>query len=90
MMKYIFSGCEIQKENAFFVVDTYETSNVGRKKISIYEAPFSLTRFRQKFCIGRYDLKTFESFPCPHRKNLSDDVKGNICMDLGLLLSRHC
>lgn len=81
MNKYIFSGYEIQKENAFFVFDSYESENVERTKISIYETPFSITRFKQKFCIGRYDLKTFESFPCPHRKILSDDVKGNTCIE---------
>jgi hypothetical protein len=81
MKKYIFSGYEIQKENSFFVFDSYETANVDRDKISIFETPFTITRFKQRFCIGRYDLKTFESFACPHRKNLSDDVKGNICMD---------
>lgn len=81
MKKYIFSGYEIQKENSFFVVDSFETANVERTKISIYKTPFSITRFKERFCIGRYDLKTFESFACPHRKNLSDNVKGNICMD---------
>lgn len=76
----IFSGTGFNETGPFFIIDEIIDRTVKRLEYNIIGARFTITPQTAKYCIGRYDLKTFESFPCPHMTSLTNK-KENICYE---------
>jgi Protein of unknown function (DUF2797) len=75
----ILSGYGFEEQQPYFVVDVLEKNKTVRKKIKIIGNNFTIQSLLPRYCVGRYDLLTFDSFPCPNAQLLS--AKENICYD---------
>lgn len=78
--KIILSGFGFEKEAPFISYDVYIGRSWERRKKYILNEIFTISQAKSRYCIGRYDLRTFESFPCPHQTEITDR-KENICLD---------
>jgi len=77
--KYIFSGINFKEKKPHFILDTRnENEEPTREFFPIMSKELTITRFKNKYCIGRYDLSTLESFACPNEKKVDQNP---VCSD---------
>lgn len=76
----ILSGFGFDQTGPYFVIDEVIAHNTNRYRSYIIDHNFSIKPQADKFCIGRYDLRNFDSFPCPNRALLTGK-KENVCYD---------
>lgn len=76
----VLSGYGFNADSPYFVIDEIDGKQVTRDHVSIIGRDFTIKPLLSKFCIGRYDLGTFDSFPCPQISSMTNK-KGNICYD---------
>lgn len=77
--KYILAGYGFDNITPYLLLDSFFNGKSKRLKFSFQDQLFSLIRFKGRYCIGRYDLKTFDSSPCPEKAALSE--KNNTCIN---------
>ncbi len=82
--KYILSGYGFNETSPYLLLDSVPDNNSGRLKFNFQGQVFSLERFKRRYCIGRYNIETFESSPCPQKAILSE--KSNTCIDCFLAI----
>ncbi|ETR72123.1 MAG: hypothetical protein OMM_01947 [Candidatus Magnetoglobus multicellularis str. Araruama] len=74
---YVLAGYGFDNMNPYFLLDSISEDISERFKFSIQDQVFSLIRLKKRYCIGRYNIETFESTPCPDKATLSE--KNNTC-----------
>lgn len=77
--KHLFAGHSFDEQGVRFILDDISQQNTKRKKIKIINKTITITRYEKRYCIGRYELLSFKSLPCPHKEELTG--KNNICSD---------
>jgi hypothetical protein len=50
-----------------------------RERFPVVGTAFTLRRMKRRFCVGRYDLATFETSACPDLASLDEDAKKIRC-----------
>ena len=68
--KYILQGTDFSQNEPQLVLDAIPPNRTKRIRFSVWDQNFTLTRYRRKFCIGRYSLDTFEDWPCPNQSEV--------------------
>ncbi|WP_158795502.1 DUF2797 domain-containing protein [Pedobacter sp. L105] len=76
----VLSGYGFNSGSPYFVIDEIDGTLVNRYHLNIIGHTFTIKPLPAKFCIGRYDLRTFDSFPCPHVNSMTNKKEG-ICYD---------
>lgn len=76
-VKLLFIGFSFDKNGPYFVLEDILTRE--RYKMHVVSKTFTLEKTEQRFCIGTYELTTFQSAPCEKRIKLSCKDKGNQC-----------
>ncbi|SEA23498.1 DUF2797 domain-containing protein [Pedobacter hartonius] len=76
----ILSGYGFNSAGPHFIIDEINGKLVKRNHVNIIGHTFTIKPSSLKFCIGRYDLRTSDSFPCPH-VNPMTNKKESICYD---------
>ncbi len=81
MRELIFSGIEYRDNIGYLLLDTLDEDEPSRIRLEAKNTSFFLSQWKDRYCIGRYDLETLKSWPCPHQTTLGDHIKGNLCND---------
>jgi hypothetical protein len=71
--KYLLSGYGFDELGAHLVLDTIFRHRTDRIKIHVLDKVFTLRKFEERYCIGWYDLSTFESHICPQKAKLKQN-----------------
>lgn len=74
-----FSGFGFDKNGPYFIIDELKNRVISRKKFPIIDNEFTIKLLDSKYCIGRYDLRSFDSFPCPNMQLITS--KENVCFE---------
>jgi len=77
--KYILAGYGFDNQKPYILLDSTLRGTTKHLKFYFQDQIFSLIRFKGRYCIGRYDLKTFSSSPCPEKAKLTE--KNNTCIN---------
>lgn len=77
--KYLLSGYGFKDHEPYFQLDTILEGRSRRLFHFIRNNTFTLTRYKSRYCIGRYNILTFIDEPCPKRHRLFDNQ--TICQD---------
>ena len=71
--KYLFSGQGFGKQGPYLILDTIISAKKERLQLYIINKTFTLQRFRDRYCIGQFSLKTFETLPCPSTEKIDQE-----------------
>jgi len=68
----ILSGFDFSIEGPVLIVDELGKFSPTRHRIPIWDQPFSFELGSEKYCIGRYDIDTFDAFPCAYKSAIQE------------------
>lgn len=75
----VFTGYGYDTEGPFILIDESNRDNFSRTKVSVLDKTITLKKVENdRYCVGRFDLDTFHSSPCPHQSKL-ENTKNNTC-----------
>lgn len=77
MNSEILSGYSFDKKGAYFILDSLTA--IERRKLYISNAEHTLKLSSERYCVGTYDLQTFNTAPCSERKLLDKTTSSNYC-----------
>ncbi len=75
----IISGYSYDEKGPHIVF--YNIDKKEYRKQYFNQEPVHITKLDTRYCIGTFDLDTFEYAPCPHKNKLALDSKINNCDD---------
>jgi hypothetical protein len=73
-MSALLSGYGFAAGGPYLWLDDLSASPTARHKWPIWDTPLTLTATAERRCTGYFDLLTYDSFPCPEKNIISDDV----------------
>lgn len=76
---YVLSEFGFGSHGPLFVLDEVGRSGTRRKQWHLLQERFTLSWSEERYCIGRFDLSTYESEPCPTSARITE--KSNRCKD---------
>jgi Protein of unknown function (DUF2797) len=68
--RLLLAGYGHGERGPYLVVDDLDRAPWQRQTIFVREQTFTLTRCEERHCVGRHDLETGRSSPCPERASL--------------------
>lgn len=75
---WVLVGYGFNQQGPFLTIDGLSAQGVQRKRYYLLDKQFTLTRFDERYCTGRYDLDTMQSASCPNRAQLQNTT-GTVC-----------
>ncbi len=76
---YILSGYGFDDGGPYFVLDGLDRRSDRRQSWHLLQKDLTLSWSADRYCIGRFDLRTYESDPCPNGARVFE--KRNRCRD---------
>lgn len=70
--KFVFIGVDFEGENAYIMLDRSFNGKLERLRFEVRDKVFSISRFKARFCAGRYNILELEEFPCPTSERIND------------------
>jgi hypothetical protein len=76
---YVFSEFGFGNHGPLLVLDELDRSGARRRQWQLLQKRFTLSWSEERYCIGRFDLATYESEPCPTSARITEE--SNRCRD---------
>jgi hypothetical protein len=79
MNKVLLAGYAHDDDGPCIVLDDVVNGVTQRSTVRVRDRALTLSRYKARYCVGRYDLRTFQTSPCPLRAPVSAET--TTCLD---------